>query len=659
MSFPTASELYSGRGAALYDEVTRSDTSEIRELLGVIRGSRPSILELAAGSGRLTFPLARVSRSVVAVDSSTELLEILQERLRRHPEAEVVALHKDILEPGFVNGFDELFDIVVLGTTTIALFDKAERESIFRASRALMGKGGRLLVTLYESAASEEERLLLGGKVGVREFRRAGLRHSILTEYDNERALGIYAGTTYDLTASELSAELVRVGFVIDCELPIGVGQQADSTHCLLVASVDQNHIPDSAVAEFFTPVADWGASKWEAVAAEGSWVTFADGAKALCMVSGIWNASLGYGNQAIADAIHEASLHASALPLFRRGSNYARHAAARLIQFAQPASYSTVFFSTSGSAALDASVKLARQFQVLRGHQRKARILSFTGSYHGMTVGAMAVTGEYIHQDLYRIDERLHIKIPHDDPAALNRVMARYGPEIAAVIFEPVLGSGALAVSDEMIDAMLRWRAEAGFLLIADEVATGYYRTGPRFASHDWSEQPDVIITSKALTNGTCAASALLLTSEIVSIFAESGTIFWHGETQAGSPQSCAAILATIAEFERLDVAGSSARVAERLDEFLDRLTTQSDRLSHAGRGCFRAIEILKPDLAPLSAIEVTKLVDRFRDAGLLVQPGPSAIQLIPNLLINDVDLDLAFKIVTQVLFDFLDGGR
>lgn len=405
------------------------------------------------------------------------------------------------------------------------------------------------------------------------------------------------------------------------------------------------------AAAEFFTPVSAWADPALEAVSARGSRVTFADGSEALCAVSGLWNANLGYGNQAVADAMHEVNLTASTLPLFRRGSRISQAAATRLLTFARPHEFATCWFSTSGSAALDTCLKFVRQYQALRGHRSKKRVVSFAGSYHGMTVGAMAVTGEYLLQDVYGVDERLHIKIPHDDPDALARVMARYGAEVAAVIVEPVLGSGAYVVPAAVIDAILRFRSQHDFVVVADEVATGFHRTGPRFASHAWPEQPDILITSKALTNGTCAAAALLVAEKIVAVFDETEAVFWHGETQAGSPQSCAAILATIDEFERLDVAAESARVATALDGFLRGLSADSPRVSADGRGCFRAIRLRTAADEPVPGAEIAELVRVAREAGVLLQPGPSCLQLIPNLVMSDDDLDELFSTVSRLV--------
>lgn len=405
---------------------------------------------------------------------------------------------------------------------------------------------------------------------------------------------------------------------------------------------------------EFYLPSNDWGAA--EAVGARGNTIAFADGSEALCGISGLWNASLGYGNLAVAAAMNEANLNAATLPIFRRGSSYARTAAARLLDFAQPHEYASVFFSTSGSSALDAAVKLSRQFHNIAGKPQRRRILSFTNSYHGVTMGAMAVTGSYLLQDVYQIDQRLHIKIPYDDQGALDIVMKRFGSEIAAVIMEPVLGSGTMPVPGSIVESVYEYRESEGFLIVADEVATGFYRTGPKFASHQW-HQPDVMVLSKAMTNGTCAASALLLGQDVVDAFCESQQVFWHGETQAGSPQTCAAIVATLEEIERQNVRESSARVGERLAEFVAGLEKLSPRVKGFGRGAFRAVQLFAEDGELVGNDEIFKLVGECRRRGAIIQPSPSALQFVPALTYSDADLEVLFARIESVVVDYLGG--
>ena len=404
---------------------------------------------------------------------------------------------------------------------------------------------------------------------------------------------------------------------------------------------------------EFFLPVDEWGAP--EVASAVGTEVTFVDGSTAICGISGLWNASLGYGNQAVADAIHEANLVASTVPIFRRGSAYAREAAQRLLDFARPHEFASVFYSTSGSAALDAVVKLARQVAKLRGDIRKRRVLSLIGSYHGITMGAMAVTGAYLYQDVYEVDEHLSIKIPYDDPHALETVLRRFGAEIACVVMEPVLGSGVLPVPDAIVERVYRARDEYGFMVVADEVATGFYRTGPRFASHRWP-QADVLLTSKALTNGTCAASAALVAPDVMRDLRASGQTFWHGETQAGSPQSCAAIIATIDEMHRLDIGSRVLELERVLARLVGELADLSPRLTATGLGAMWAIHLRDGNGEPLDTALVVRLVRECCDGGALVQPGPAALQFLPALTFDLDRLAEYFRRVRLVVARYLD---
>lgn len=130
------------------------------------------------------------------------------------------------------------------------------------------------------------------------------------------------------------------------------------------------------------------------AVSAEGVRVRFADGRELLCGTSGLWNTNLGYGNQAIAEAAAEALRTASYLSVFRYENEYARRAADALVELAGAGHYGRVLFSTSGGAANDLAMKLARQYQALRGRGGRKVVVGLRGSYHGLTFGGFALTG-------------------------------------------------------------------------------------------------------------------------------------------------------------------------------------------------------------------------------------------------------------------------
>ncbi|MET7337417.1 daptide-type RiPP biosynthesis aminotransferase [Nonomuraea sp. NPDC005650] len=377
------------------------------------------------------------------------------------------------------------------------------------------------------------------------------------------------------------------------------------------------------------------------AVSAEGVRVRFADGRELLCGTSGLWNTNLGYGNPAVTAAAAQALARASYLNVFRYENDYARRAAAALIDLCGPGHYARVVFSTSGGAANDLVMKLARHYHALRGADRRKLVVGLKGGYHGMTFGGFALSGEDFGQRLYGVDQRLIRHVTPNAADELSRLMERQGAQVAAVVVEPVLGNGAVPLTGEYVAELLRLRREHGFLLVADEVATGFGRTGSFFASQDWPEPPDLLIASKGLTNGTGAAAVVVASGEVASAFAAAGAVLAHAETQAGTPVTCAAILATIAEARRLDAVALGRRLSDLLDEELARLAAEHPMVAGtSGAGCFRAIRLRAPGGAELPQAEVPAVVAAVRRAGAIVHPGVNGVQLVPALTYTAADL-------------------
>ncbi|MBO3663644.1 aminotransferase class III-fold pyridoxal phosphate-dependent enzyme [Microbacterium sp. NEAU-LLB] len=482
-STSTVHSMYAARGAELYDRIVADDTSEVREIIRTIARGSDRVLELASGSGRLTVPLLRVARDVTAVDISPDLTAMLRARVTDDARLQLVVA--DIL----AWDSEERFDKVVLGTTSISLFDRADRARLFARVRRWLAEDGSFVLSLRTPPLADDGQAVhdIGGGLRIREEidSERGILSTTLTE-DGDASE--HTVRTHLLSRPQLVDELHAAGFTVTAQHPVGLRGHDDriGDYAVLVASVSSPSEADSppvrgtsAYLEFFLPPSRFG--EIEADGAEGVTVSFSDGSTAIDAISGLWNVPLGYGSRAIADAVHQVNLQASALPIFRRGSTSARQAAERLREYAGADRYESVFFATSGSSALDAVVKLSRQVQKLVHGARRRRVVSLVGSYHGITSTAMALSGAYLYQDVYDVDERLHIKIPYDDVDALRRVARRFGEEIAAIVMEPVLGSGALPLPTAMLHEVARLREQRGFLVVADEVATGFYRTGVR----------------------------------------------------------------------------------------------------------------------------------------------------------------------------------
>ena len=375
----------------------------------------------------------------------------------------------------------------------------------------------------------------------------------------------------------------------------------------------------------------------------------FEDGTVKLCGTSGLWNVNLGYGNPAIAEAASRALRDASYLPIWGFESTYARKAADALIGMAGRQSYARVVFSTSGGAANDAAMKLARHFHALTDRSDRKIILGLKGGYHGLTFGAFSLSDVSLGQQIYGIDRRLVGHVSAQEPAALDRVLDKIGNAVAAIFVEPVLGNGTIPLTDEFVRTLFARREEFGYLVVADEIATGFGRVGPTlFASSLWPTTPDILLTAKAMTNGTQAASALLISRRVFDAFRSRGALFGHAETQAGTPVVCASILATISEMERLDALGLGARLSTALESQLTALVGAAPLVAGVrGRGCMQSLLLAWPNGAGLTAADVDLVVESIRVAGALVHPGPSSIQLLPALTYTQRDLDLLLGFV------------
>ena len=377
------------------------------------------------------------------------------------------------------------------------------------------------------------------------------------------------------------------------------------------------------------------------AIGADGNRIRYADGSSRLCATSGLWNVPLGFGNPAVAEAVARATRDASYLTLFRSPNRYAEVAAERLLEIAGPTEYSRVIFSTSGGAANDAGMKLARQYWSHRGAASRSLVVGLRGSYHGTMYGSHALSGDDLLQEAYGVDRRSVRHVAHDDDGEeLATLLRREGSRVAAVVVEPVLGSGARPLTDAFVARLLALREEHGFLVVADEVATGFGRTGRMFASDGWAAAPDVLILSKALTNGAMGAAALLVGPRVASEFVGGGWTFVHGETQAGTPACAAAILAVIDELERIDVIEAVRALAQDLAGVVDSMRADGLFTRVTGKGCFLGLDLRTDDGGALSGRQVLQAVAAIADHGVLVQPGPSGIGLIPAYGFDAADL-------------------
>lgn len=384
-------------------------------------------------------------------------------------------------------------------------------------------------------------------------------------------------------------------------------------------------------------------------VSARGTRVRFADGVEALCATSGLWNVNFGYGNETVARRVEPVLRDTHYATLFRYSHDIAHEAAQRLVD-AVGRPYDRVFFSTSGSAANDAMMKLARHWSLLGGEQGRRIVVGLEGSYHGLTYGSMALSGDELGQELYGVDRRSIRHLSRSDKDEWIRFFDRHGSTVSAVVMEPVAGTGVHPLPDDLLETVLALRKQHGFLLVADEVATGFHRTGPLLASSRWPERPDTVIMSKGLTNGLAACAAILMTERVYERFERKDAMFIHAETQAGSPLASAAILGTLDFVASLEPERHVDQLTRRLEGKLRAVTDANTGLVTRGDGLFRFIGAAA---TTKDETDWLRLTDTMRKAGVVVHPGPQGIQVLPQVVSTPQDIDDLGDVLFSVLSD------
>ncbi len=296
-------------------------------------------------------------------------------------------------------------------------------------------------------------------------------------------------------------------------------------------------------------------------VSAEGVRLRLADGRELIDGMSSWWCAIHGYRHPALDGAI-ERQLGEMAHVMFGGLTHEpAVRLAERLVELT-PDGLERVFFADSGSVAVEVAIKLSLQYQRARGHRARTRLLTVRGGYHGDTFGAMAVCDPIggMHRLFSGVlAEHVFAEHPPDGfesglderwAAGVRELVARHADELAAVIVEPVVqGAGGMRFhSPECVRLLRELCDEHGLLLVLDEIATGFGRTGTLFASEHARVAPDVICVGKALTGGYLTLAAMLCTREVADVVSRGeGNGLMHGPTFMANPLACSVALASL----------------------------------------------------------------------------------------------------------------
>lgn len=390
-------------------------------------------------------------------------------------------------------------------------------------------------------------------------------------------------------------------------------------------------------------------------VRAEGAWLTTAEGSPLLDAISSWWVITHGHRYPPIMAAIREATETLDQVIFASVTHEPAEQLAQGLIALA-PTGLSHVFLSDSGSTAVEVGLKMALGFFRNRGIAR-TKIVALDGAYHGDTIGTMSVGARGVFNAAY---EPLLYQVERVPFPAAGREQAAFDAfakvtaagDVAALIVEPlVLGAGGMLIyTHETLAALRKMAADAGVLFIADEVMTGWGRTGSLFACEQAGVSPDILCTSKGLTGGAVPLAATLATAEIFEAHrsTDRARTFFHSSSYTANPIACAAAVANLAVWRdepvRERVAALSAAQAERVRRF------EGDARFANPRACgtIVAVDLVTPDAGYLAEVGL-KLRAFFMKRGLLIRPLGDTIYLMPPYCVTEAELDRAYDAIAE----------
>ena len=403
-----------------------------------------------------------------------------------------------------------------------------------------------------------------------------------------------------------------------------------------------------------------------EIVAGDGCYVTDADGRRYLDAMAGLFCVNVGYGRREIVDAVAEQMAQLAYYPLTQSHGPAAK-LAGRLAGLL-PQGLDRVFFSNSGSEAVETALKMARQC-ARRTHpgQNRFKIISRHRAYHGFTMGALSATGQNPRRTAFEplVPGFLHVAPPDHYRCSMcsgrpactlgcadefERVIRMEGPEtVAAIIAEPVIGGGGIFPGPDGYFERLREICDRhGVLLIVDEVITGFGRTGRLFGFEHSGIRPDIVTFAKGLTSAYLPLGATVATRTVFQAFEgdiESDAKFAQVSTFGGHPSSCAAALANLDILTREKLWENSARVGAYLLEKLRAL--DSPWIGEIrGSGLLIGMELVTDvSKTPLAEAKMIRLQREIREAGVLAGRNNDSVPGYCNVLILSPPLTLTHE--------------
>ncbi|SET04894.1 aminotransferase family protein [[Clostridium] polysaccharolyticum] len=405
----------------------------------------------------------------------------------------------------------------------------------------------------------------------------------------------------------------------------------------------------------------------------EGVYLYSVEGKKILDAFAGMWNVNIGYGNKEVAQAAYDQMCKIA------YGSNFSGSSTLPQIELAQKLegyaypNLRTTFFTCGGSESNDSAFKTAQYYWKRKGKKSKTKIICLNNSYHGMTMAAASATGI---PKFWNMFEKIpgFVHVPNANPyrftgdvkegetigqaaaRAFEEAVLKEGPDtVAAFIAEPVQGSGGGIVPPCDYFPLIREICNKyEILMIADEVITGFGRTGKMFAHHHWNVQPDILSFAKGITSGYAPLGGIQVTDEINEVIqnASSEEAWLHGFTYSGHAASCAVALKNLEIIEKNNLLQNVNNMGSEMADACNEIGKLDCVGNVRNIGLLSTIEFVKNRETKEQDFALAgQVTQKCLDMGVRVRTLANAISIAPPFIINKQEMDIVMNTIKEAI--------
>jgi len=393
-------------------------------------------------------------------------------------------------------------------------------------------------------------------------------------------------------------------------------------------------------------------------VRGEGACLYAEDGTKYIDAVSSWWVNIHGHAHPYIAQKVAE-QLNKLEHAIFAGFTHPGAVELAERLLAILPSNQQKAFYSDNGSTAVEVAIKMCLQYWHNKGEQR-TKIVAFKNAYHGDTFGAMSVSGRSAFTAAFDslLFEVEFIDLPNEhNIEAIKMQISGIKSQISCFIFEPLVqgSAGMIMYEAAHLNELMAHCRQEGVLLIADEVFTGFGRTGKNFACDHVQIQPDIMCFSKGLTGGTMAFGLTTCTNEIYNAFLSDDKMktLFHGHSYTANPVACAAALASLDLFLERATSHSINRIVEKHAAFAERIKERASVKTVRQTGTILAMEWQTDSNTSYFSNLRDKLYHYFLNAGIILRPLGNVIYILPPYCITNAELDYIYGTIEQALND------